>query len=156
MGTEPTAAVMDAKSAAIIAKNADATPKVLLTALGASVETDRKLARHPNASLDLLEALSHSKDRSTRKLVALHPNAPKAVLIALASQFPGEFFKNPAFDWLLVEATRDQTVAGGRDSMKHGMKDGPSLSRTLRPRGPGPERETGMWVVNREGWSRCP
>ena len=31
------------------------------------------------------------------------PNAPRCVLLKLAAQFPRSFFKNPAFDWLLLE-----------------------------------------------------
>lgn len=70
---------------------------------GLNPETDRLLARHPNASAQLLLHLSCSSDRATRRAVTLHPNIPRDSLLKLAKQFPGEFFKNPAFDWLLME-----------------------------------------------------
>jgi hypothetical protein len=74
---------------------------------------DRLLARHPNAPAQLLEELSHSSDRATRKAVVLNPNTPKEALLHLAPQFPGDFFKNPAFDWLLVEHPNLMFEIGG-------------------------------------------
>jgi len=65
--------------------------------------TNRLLAKHPRASSELLEMLSHSSDKATRKSVCLNPNSPKEVLLRLAPQFPSSFFKNPAFDWLILE-----------------------------------------------------
>lgn len=95
--------VIDAKSAAVIARNADATAAQLARAAGVSEAADRVLAKHPNASAALLERLSHSSDKPTRKNVVVNANASKDVLLRLAPQFPGDFFKNPAFDWLLLE-----------------------------------------------------
>lgn len=65
--------------------------------------TNRFLASYPKASSQMLEKLSHSSDRITRRNVVLNLNADRTVLIKLAPQFPGDFFKNPAFDWLLIE-----------------------------------------------------
>jgi predicted DNA-binding WGR domain protein len=81
----------------------EATPESLLALLDQDDATNRLLARHPRASGELLEKLSHSSDKATRQAVAQHPNTPKEALVALAPQFPGEFYKNPAFDWLLLE-----------------------------------------------------
>lgn len=94
---------LDARSAAAIARNPVATPDQLTSAAGASEAVDRLLAKHPSARADLLGKLARSSDKTTRKNVAVHPNASKEVLLSLATQFPGSFFKNPAFDWLLLE-----------------------------------------------------
>lgn len=85
------------------AQNPEATPDSLLALLDKDDATNRLLARHPRASAELLEKLSHSSDMAARKAVCLNPNASKEVLIRLAPQFPGDFFLNPAFDWLLLE-----------------------------------------------------
>ena len=85
------------------ARDPAATAEQLQACAGQGDAIDRLLAKHPNASAQLLELLSHSSDRATRKAVTLHPNTPKDALLKLAPQFPGDFFQNPAFDWLLIE-----------------------------------------------------
>lgn len=85
------------------AQDPEATPESLLELLDKDEATNRLLAKHPKASEELLEKLSHSAEKAVRQLVVLHPNTPKEALLALAPQFPGDFFKNPAFDWLLLE-----------------------------------------------------
>ena len=94
---------LDATAAARIAKNAATTAEQLLSIAGISAAIDRLLAKHSNAAPALLEEMSHSSDKATRKNVVLNPSTPKEALIRLAPQFPGDFFKNPAFDWLLLE-----------------------------------------------------
>ena len=69
----------------------------------------------------MLEKLSHSSDKVTRQAVALNPSADKEVLARLAPQFPGDFFKNPAFDWLLLEDP-DLLLRMGRGVMKNILK----------------------------------
>ncbi len=108
--TEPTAAAPRQKSSSSRkaapknpAKDPDASPASLLPLLDQDDATNRLLAKHPNASAELLEKLSHSSDQATRKAVCLNPNADKDVLLRLAPQFPGDFFRNPVFDWLLLE-----------------------------------------------------
>lgn len=108
--TEPTAAAPRQKVATSRkappknpAKDPDASPESLLPLLDQDDATNRLQAKHPNASAELLEKLSHSSDQATRKAVCLNPNADKAVLLRLAPQFPGDFFRNPVFDWLLLE-----------------------------------------------------
>jgi predicted DNA-binding WGR domain protein len=85
------------------AQDPEATAKSLLALLDKDDATNRLLAKHPKASAELLEKLSHSSDKPTRQAVALNPNTPKATLVRLAPQFPADFFMNPAFDWLLLE-----------------------------------------------------
>jgi uncharacterized protein (DUF2336 family) len=94
---------LGATTAARIAKNPATTADQLLSVAGISAAIDRLLAKHPNAGPALLEDLSHSSDKATRKNVALNPGTSKEALIRLAPQFPGDFFRNPAFDWLLLE-----------------------------------------------------
>lgn len=85
------------------AKDANSSARQLMLLAGQGEAVDRLLAKHPKASSKLLEKLSHSSDKATRKNVVLNANASKDVLLKLAPQFPGDFFKNPAFDWLLLE-----------------------------------------------------
>jgi len=92
-----------AKNPAELAKDPDTPPETLGSLVGTSETIDRALAKHPNASADVLERLSHSSDETTRRHVVLSQNASKDVLVRLAPQFPADFFMNPAFDWLLLE-----------------------------------------------------
>lgn len=68
-----------------------------------SAKVNRKIALHPKASPDLLARLAQAPDKQTRRNVTLNPQTPKEVLIDLAPAFAGEFFKNPVFDFLLIE-----------------------------------------------------
>ena len=86
-----------------IAKDPESTADALEALAGSSEAIDRLLAKHPKAGAVLLEILSHSSDKATRKSVCLNPDTPKETLVRLAPQFPGDFFQNPAFDWLLLE-----------------------------------------------------
>ena len=68
-----------------------------------SFKINRMIALHPNASAQLLAKLSQSPDKPTRRNVARNPQTSKEVLLNLAPTFAGEFFLNPAFDFLLME-----------------------------------------------------
>jgi len=68
-----------------------------------SFKINRMIALHPNASADLLEKLAQSPDKLTRRNVARNPQTSKEVLLYLAPTFAGDFFLNPAFDFLLME-----------------------------------------------------
>lgn len=96
-------AKVDLAAATMTASRPDSTPEELLQLVGASDKVDRLLAKHPVASSGLLDRLSHSSDKTTRRHVVVNANASKEVLLRLAPQFPGDFFKNPSFDWLLLE-----------------------------------------------------
>ena len=85
------------------AQDPEASPDSLIPLLNKNDATNRLLAKHPRASSELLEMLSHSSDKATRKSVCLNPNSPKDILLRLAPQFPSSFYKNPAFDWLILE-----------------------------------------------------
>ena len=97
-----------------IAKDPESTAKALEPLAGSSEAIDRFLAKHPKAGAALLKRLSHSSDKTTRKYVCLNPNTSKETLVKLAHQFPGGFFRNPAFDWLLLEDPNLLFDIGGR------------------------------------------
>ena len=84
------------------AKDPEASPESLLALLNKDDTTNRLLARHPRASADLLEKLSHSSDKATRQGVAANPNTPPETYVKLGQQFPKEFLANPALDLLLM------------------------------------------------------
>lgn len=130
MAKAPPTPTMDARQATAIAKRADATPAELAAAAGVSTTVDRLLARHANAPADLLEKLSRSGDKTTRKCVAIHPNAPRSVLLSLATQFPADFYRNPAFDWLLLEEP-DLLFKLGHGVLKNILKR-PDCPRSLQ------------------------
>jgi hypothetical protein len=68
-----------------------------------SFKINRMIALHPNASEGLLAKLAQSPDKLTRRNVVRNPQTSKEVLLNLAPTFAGEFFLNPAFDFLLME-----------------------------------------------------
>ncbi|MFM9991828.1 MAG: hypothetical protein ACKVOY_10395 [Burkholderiaceae bacterium] len=80
-----------------------ASPDILMQLLDKNDATNRLLAKHPNASSELLERLSHSSDPATRKAVTSNPNTPTVVYIKLGQQFPKEFLTNPILDLLILE-----------------------------------------------------
>ena len=84
------------------AQDPEATPDSLLALLDKDDATNRLLARHPRASAELLEKLSHSSDKATRQAVAGNPNTAPEVYVKLGQQFPKEFLANPALDLLLM------------------------------------------------------
>ncbi|MFM9991827.1 MAG: hypothetical protein ACKVOY_10390 [Burkholderiaceae bacterium] len=84
------------------AGNLDASSDDLSALFGKDDSTNRLLAKHPNASSDLLEKLSHSSDKATRQAVAANPNTPPETYVRLGQQFPKEFLANPALDLLLL------------------------------------------------------
>ena len=84
------------------AKDPEASAESLLALLNKDDTINRLLARHPRASADLLEKLSHSSDKATRQGVAANPNTPPETYVKLGQQFPKEFLANPALDLLLM------------------------------------------------------
>jgi predicted DNA-binding WGR domain protein len=84
------------------AQDPEAKPESLMALLDKDDATNRLLAKHPRASGELLEKLSHSSDKATRKGVAGNPNTAPEILVKLGQQFPEEFLSNPALDLLLM------------------------------------------------------
>jgi predicted DNA-binding WGR domain protein/pentose-5-phosphate-3-epimerase len=80
----------------------EASPESLMPLLAQDDAINRLLARHPRASAELLEKLSHSSDKATRQGVAGNPNTAHEVYVKLGQQFPREFLANPALDLLLM------------------------------------------------------
>ncbi len=112
---------MDLKAVEKAARDTAGTSESLQGLAGRSPSVDRLLAKHPNASASSLENLSRSSDRARRKAVALHTNTPKETLVRLARQLPSEFFRNPAFEWLLFEDPTLLSRVGG-DSKSEGSR----------------------------------
>ncbi len=100
---EPVPPCLDDLATAKALENVDLEPSVLERLAFQSFKINRLIALHPNASPDLLSRLAKSPDKPTRRHVALNPQTPKEVLLDLAPSFAGEFFQNPAFDFLLIE-----------------------------------------------------
>ncbi len=73
------------------------------TLLGLFPKFDREIAQRNDLDAVDLIMFSCSTDEATKQHVALNPNTPSEVLLRLAPQFPRAFYKNPAFDWLLLE-----------------------------------------------------
>ncbi len=73
------------------------------TLLGFFPEFDREIAQRSDLDDVDLRRLSSSTDEPTKHHVALNPNTPSEILLKLAPEFPRAFYKNPAFDWLLLE-----------------------------------------------------
>jgi predicted DNA-binding WGR domain protein/pentose-5-phosphate-3-epimerase len=83
-------------------RDPEAVTESLMALLDKDDATNRVLARHPKASADLLEKLSHSSDKTTRQAVTGNPNTPPETLVRLGQQFPKEFLANPALDLMLM------------------------------------------------------
>jgi len=86
-----------------VANDQGTSADVLMQLLDKSDAINRLLAKHTNASSELLEKLSHSSDSATRKAVTSNPNTPTVVYIKLGQQFPKEFLTNPVLDLLILE-----------------------------------------------------
>ncbi len=67
------------------------------------VELGRIVATNPSAEPELLRELALSEDKVTREGVTTNPNAPTDVLLALAGDFPRQFFSNPVLSLLMLE-----------------------------------------------------
>ena len=71
--------------------------------LGKYPEVEREIAQMQDVTEEELVRLAKSTDEATRKFVTLNPSTPSQTLFDLAPEFPRAFYKNPAFDWLLLE-----------------------------------------------------
>ena len=71
--------------------------------LGKYPEVEREIAQMQDVTEEELVRLAKSTDEATRKFVTLNPSTPSQTLFELAPEFPRAFYKNPAFDWLLLE-----------------------------------------------------
>lgn len=60
-------------------------------------------ASDPTTAPATLALLATAKERSIRRAVAQNPNATPKTLVALAAEFPDEFFDNPALLFYLLE-----------------------------------------------------
>lgn len=79
----------------------------LMALAGHVIDVDRTLARHPNATAELLESIMYAEDedgnydREVRTAVVRHPNVSSATFCELSTQYPREAVMNPSMDSLL-------------------------------------------------------
>jgi hypothetical protein len=92
---------MDKSDAMAIAKSKKSTPEQLKKAMGHGDEVNRLLAKHPNASAEILDELSCEWDEKTVQSVTEHPNTPHELLDNLGDFHPLSLFKNPNLPALL-------------------------------------------------------
>ena len=104
-----------------IAGDPESQSERLETLFGLSDDVDRLLAGHLNATENLLERLSLSRDQITCRNVVLNANTSKNVLLVLAPRFPMDFFRNPTFDWWLLEEP-DLLLRVGKGVLKNILK----------------------------------
>lgn len=81
-------------------KTPEATPGILLELLDKDDATNRLLAKHPKASEELLEKLSHSSEKAVRRCCCSPEShlAPSLLVLTLCPL--GTFSQNSAFIWL--------------------------------------------------------
>jgi len=75
----------------------------LAAQLGQTIAQDRAIASSASATEDILRQLAKSLDKETRHRVISNLNTPAEVMIALASEFPQEFFIHPMLDFMILE-----------------------------------------------------
>ena len=85
------------REALILAKDDAASNKQLRSLVGRSPKVDRQLATRRDVSATLLDQLSQSNDRLTRRNVALNEKAGRKTLLFLAQEFPAELLGNARF-----------------------------------------------------------
>lgn len=91
-------------------KDKETSADVLAALLGCSISIDRLIAKHPNATEDILDELTGnkeegttgSKDVATRRNAFLNPNTKSSAIVEMASEFPNDFIKHPALDRLVT------------------------------------------------------
>lgn len=88
-----------------IAKSKGTPSAELKELIGKVPEVDQLLAKHPNATWEMMHRLSESADKKTVALVASHPDIPTDLLEKLGSEHPLAMFKNSTF---LVHLGKDK------------------------------------------------
>lgn len=79
----------------------------LMALAGHVIDVDRTLARHPNATAELLESIMYAEDedgnydREVRTAIVRHPNVSPATFCELSAKYPKEAVTNPSMDALL-------------------------------------------------------
>lgn len=71
-----------------------------------SLKAGRVIARSATANSEKLLLLSKSDKKFVRRNVILNPATPPDILIALAPEFPREFFDHPLLDLMILEDPR--------------------------------------------------
>ena len=91
-----------------LASDKKSTAKQLASIVDKSVEINRLLAVHPNATEDMLgdiacfrDSATSERDAESRRLVVRHPRVSVNRLIELGHEYPSDFLKNPALERFL-------------------------------------------------------
>ena len=90
-------AALTEREALLLAKDEAASKKQLRHLIGRSPKVDRQLATRRDISATLLDQLSQSDDRLTRRNVARNESASRKTLLSLAREFPTELLGNARF-----------------------------------------------------------
>ena len=89
------------------ASNPATSAEDLMALAGHDIDVDRTLARHPNATAELLESIMYAEDedgnydREVRTAIVRHPNVSSATFCELSAQYPKDAVTNPSMDALL-------------------------------------------------------
>lgn len=101
---------MDKDQALVLAADSQTSAEELASVAGLHIEVDRALARHPNATGELLESLIYAEDeagdfdRTVRASVVSHPNVTSGSFAELACLYPEAAVRNPSLMQLLAES----------------------------------------------------
>ena len=89
------------------ASNPATSAEDLMALAGHDIDLDRTIARHPNATAEILESIMYAEDedgnydREVRTAIVRHPNVSSATFCELSAQYPKDAVTNPSMDALL-------------------------------------------------------
>lgn len=98
---------MDMQDQLKLASDPTTRAEDLMALAGHVIDVDRTLARHPNATAELLESIMYAEDedgnydREVRTAIVQHPNVSSATFCELSTKYPKEAVTNPSMDALL-------------------------------------------------------
>ncbi|MGA8146669.1 MAG: hypothetical protein WB870_03725 [Gallionellaceae bacterium] len=106
----------DEKAAISLARNKETSADALKALVGHSDKVDRLVAKHPNTSVDVLDMLSKSKDKITRRNVFKNPNTSLTAVL-MVDEFPEEIISLPVrtLNDLIIE--HSETILGIRQPL---------------------------------------
>ena len=93
-----------------VATNAGSSPSDLSLLVNKSVELNRLIAAHPNATAAILSDVIEYRDSEldcrddqTQRIAIRHPNISKHDVLRLAGKFPEDLFMNPSIELIVSE-----------------------------------------------------
>lgn len=88
---------MNIESARMLAEDQNLTLQKLEELVGIDETVDHLLAKHPNASAELLQRLVENYDEDTLSNALQNPNVPIVLVQDYGPRFPHELLRNPSF-----------------------------------------------------------